>query len=209
MPVSSIRSSCANTVSKIACARWAAGTKGRVDADPFAARTKWLVRSNEIGRDWQGQTPAFPGAGKAQPARRSTADRILPQRSGGTLPARRLDARPGARRSGRPRAARNLRQPESRRADARMVRAPHFAARSDPARRGAHRRLPAGVAHDRHAQASRRPSNIGRPMAKRRRQGGPSCRRASPAPSISAALSVGSKAAMPAPASRAPRRIRP
>ncbi|MEJ1968580.1 MAG: asparagine synthase-related protein [Rhizomicrobium sp.] len=41
--------------------------EGRVDADPFAARSKWLVRSNEIGRDWQGQTPAFLGLEKRSP----------------------------------------------------------------------------------------------------------------------------------------------
>ncbi|HWD28526.1 MAG TPA: asparagine synthase-related protein [Rhizomicrobium sp.] len=40
---------------------------GRVDADPFVARSKWLVRSNEIGRDWQGQTPAFLGLEKRTP----------------------------------------------------------------------------------------------------------------------------------------------
>jgi asparagine synthase (glutamine-hydrolysing) len=40
---------------------------GRVASDPFEARSKWLVRSNEIGRDWQGQTPAFLGLEKRAP----------------------------------------------------------------------------------------------------------------------------------------------
>ncbi|MEI9994416.1 MAG: asparagine synthetase B [Rhizomicrobium sp.] len=41
--------------------------EGRTDADPFAARVKWLVRSNEIGLDWTGQAPAFMGLEKRSP----------------------------------------------------------------------------------------------------------------------------------------------
>lgn len=40
---------------------------GRADIDPFVARSQWLVRSNEIGRDWTGQAPAFMGHEKRDP----------------------------------------------------------------------------------------------------------------------------------------------
>jgi asparagine synthase (glutamine-hydrolysing) len=40
---------------------------GAVDKDPFVARSKWLVRCNEIGADWTGQAPAFLGLEKRSP----------------------------------------------------------------------------------------------------------------------------------------------
>jgi asparagine synthase (glutamine-hydrolysing) len=40
---------------------------GRMDPDPFVARSRMLIRSNEIGRDWTGQAPAFLGHEKRDP----------------------------------------------------------------------------------------------------------------------------------------------